>query len=112
MDDTIEAIERSHELAPTDAKIMYNLALIYDQAGQRDKAIQVLQETIKLKNNYRDAYYALALMYAEKAKEAEQQGNIQVMNENKEQARDTLNEILTRIAPNDTQAKELLQSLE
>ncbi|HEX7042836.1 MAG TPA: O-antigen ligase family protein [Patescibacteria group bacterium] len=57
----VEAIEKAHQLAPTDAKVSYNMALLYGQAGQLEKAASTLKDTIRLKVDYRDAYYALAL---------------------------------------------------
>lgn len=62
-----DAIEKAHELAPTDAKISYNMALIYGQTKEIDKAIATLQNTIALKPDYRDAYYALGTYYRQKA---------------------------------------------
>lgn len=61
------AIEKAAQLAPTDAKVWYNLGLLYDQTGSLDKAIPTLEQTVKLKPDYRDAYYALALFYRQKA---------------------------------------------
>lgn len=61
--DAVSAIEKAHALAPTDAKVSYNLGLIYGQTGQYDKAIITLNDTIRLKKDYRDAYYAQALFY-------------------------------------------------
>lgn len=59
----LQAIEKAHQLAPTDAKVSYNLGLLYAQNNQLDKAVQTLEVTIKLKPDYRDAYYALGLYY-------------------------------------------------
>lgn len=61
------AIEKAAKLAPTDAKVWYNLGLLYDQTGNVDSAVATLEQTIKLKGDYRDAYYALALFYRQKA---------------------------------------------
>jgi tetratricopeptide (TPR) repeat protein len=67
----IEALLGAKKLAPTDAKIVYNLGLLYDQVGESEKAIETLKETVTLKSNYRDAYYALAIMYHESGKNQE-----------------------------------------
>ena len=48
--------------APTDAKLFYNLGLVYIRTGEIDKAIETLEETIEMKTNYRNARFALALV--------------------------------------------------
>ena len=48
--------------APTDAKLFYNLGLVYIRTGEIDKAIETLEETIEMKKNYRNARFALALV--------------------------------------------------
>jgi tetratricopeptide (TPR) repeat protein len=107
--EAVRAIEKAHELAPTDAKVLYNQALIYDQVGQKDKALKVLNETIAAKKDYRDAYYAKALFLTQmieankKDKEKTQQF--------KKDAIETLNFSLQNINPNDQQAKDLLKTL-
>ncbi len=63
----LEAIQKTSEEAPTDAKVMYNLGLLYGQNQQLDKGLESEQNAIKLKPNYTDAYYALALFYHEEA---------------------------------------------
>lgn len=57
------AIQKAQQLAPTDAKISYNLGLILGQTGNIQGAIDTLQNTIQLKRDYRDAYYALGIFY-------------------------------------------------
>ena len=59
----LAAIQKAAQLAPTDAKVSYNLGLLYGQTGDYQQAITTLQNTIKLKKDYRDAYYALGLFY-------------------------------------------------
>ncbi len=63
----LEAIQKTSELAPTDAKVMYNLGLLYGQNQQLDKGLESELNAVKLKPNYTDAYYALALFYHEEA---------------------------------------------
>lgn len=108
LDEAIVSIEKAHTLAPQDAKIMYNRALIYEQKGDRNKAIQYLRESINLKKDYRDPYYALALLLAENAKELEGTDSAQKLND---EAKDLLNYSLQYIAPGDEQAQELLNTL-
>ncbi len=67
----IEALTKAAELAPTDPKIFYNLAILYGREGDNKKAIELLQKTIILKQNYRDATYALWVFYTE-TKQAKQ----------------------------------------
>lgn len=59
----LKAIDTAKTLAPTDAKIAYNRAVLYGQAGHTQDAVPMLEETIKLKPNYIDAYIALGLFY-------------------------------------------------
>lgn len=110
INDAISAIEKSHQLAPTDAKITYNQALIYDQAGQKEKAIALINETIKLKPNYRDAYYAKALFLSTMIEKEEK--NSPRISEYKKEAIDALDFILQNILPNDEQARNLLKTLQ
>lgn len=93
-DDTIAAIERAHALAPTDAKIMYNAALLYDQVGDRKNAIKALKQTIQLKPNYVDARYALAHFQSEAVKTA---SNAQDAQRARQAAQEQLDYILKRI---------------
>jgi tetratricopeptide (TPR) repeat protein len=108
MNEAIKAIERAHELAPTDAKVMYNQALIYDQVGQKDNALKFLNETIRVKKDYRDAYYAKALFLTQQADEnkSDKEKSLAL----KKDAVDTLNFILKNW-PQDQQTKDLLKSL-
>lgn len=53
------------KLAPTEAKISYNTALVYQALGQRQEAIKTLEKTVGMKNNYFEARTALAQLYKE-----------------------------------------------
>lgn len=110
INDAIAAIEKAHQLAPSDAKITYNQALIYDQSGQKDKAMASINETIKLKPNYRDAYYAKALFLSGMIEKEEK--NSPKISEYKKEAIDALNFILKNILPNDEQTINLLKTLQ
>jgi O-antigen ligase len=48
----LDAIQQAIVLAPTDAKLYYNLGLIYNQLGQKELAKQALQTALELKPNY------------------------------------------------------------
>lgn len=103
----LDAIQKAHALAPTDAKVDYNLSLLYSRNGQQDKAIAEMQHTIKLKPDYRDAYYALALLLHQAAVDK----NNKVVDQQKEQqAVAALKFILTNLAPNDSQSLEALSA--
>lgn len=93
----LDALLRAAELAPTDAKVSYNLGLLYSHLDQIDTAIKTMEHTIELKPNYDKARYALALFYEEKGKIKE--------------AREQLEYILEKINPADTQAKRKLEEL-
>ncbi len=108
--DAVTAIDKAHELAPTDAKVLYNQALIYDQIGQKDKALSILNQTIDAKRDYRDAYYAKALFLSQMVEDNKKD---KAKSENyRKEAVDTLNFLLKNVTPNDQQSKDLLKTLE
>jgi len=93
-DTLIEAVK----LAPTEAKLFYNLGVAYLRTGDYEKASETIQKTIEMKPNYKEAHYALALIYIDKGE--------------KEKAREELNYILTNISPDDTNIKRELDELQ
>lgn len=103
----LSSIQQADRLAPNDAKISYNHGVILGQMGQIDPAIEILEKTVALKPDFRDAYYALALFYREKATNGTEQV---VDNDAQEKAIQTLEYILINIHPNDEQAQESLDS--
>lgn len=92
-DTLIDAIN----MAPTDAKIYYNLGLTYARIDELDKAIEVLAKTIELKSNYKEARLAYAILLVNKGQNAE--------------AKSQLEYILTNIDPNDSLTKQTLESI-
>ncbi|MCL5784623.1 MAG: O-antigen ligase family protein [Patescibacteria group bacterium] len=54
-DKTLQVLNESIKLAPTDPKLYYNKALILDTVNKKDEAIQALQEAVKLKPDYLEA---------------------------------------------------------
>ena len=60
---TLDAMLTAINLAPTDAKLFYNLGLLYSKIGQTGLAEQTLKETINLKSNYEAARFALGSLY-------------------------------------------------
>lgn len=93
--EALEALLQATELAPTDAKIYYNLALIYGQLGQKQTAIETLKKTIDLKPNYKNARLALALYLQEKGETPA--------------AKQELEYIINQIDPTDESLKKLLE---
>ena len=59
----LEAFDQAMTLAPTDAKLTYNLGLVYNQLGQTGLSEQLLVKTIALKENYEAARNALGSLY-------------------------------------------------
>lgn len=81
--EALAAIQKAASLAPTDAKVHYNLGILYGRTGDISSAIKAFEETVTMKPDYRDAYYALALYF-------DQAGN-------RPKARETMNLVLERI---------------
>jgi tetratricopeptide (TPR) repeat protein len=103
--EALKAIEKAHMLAPTDAKISYNLGVLYGQTGDLAKGITALEETIKMKQDYRDAYFALGLLLHQAA--LDQNGNV-VNPELSQKAIETYKYILEKISPNDGEVQKAL----
>jgi len=93
----ITALIQASKLSPTDAKVQYNIAILYSKFGQQETAIETLEKTIELKPNYDQARYALALFYEEKGEIGK--------------AREQLRYILEKINPNHEMAIEKLKNL-
>lgn len=58
-----QALRKATELAPTDAKIYYNLALVLEIMSQPDEARQNMEYAVAIKDNYLQARSELARMY-------------------------------------------------
>lgn len=71
---SLQAIDKAKELAPNDAKIAYNQGIMYGQAGDAEKAIKLLEETLRLRPGYPDVYIALGLYYRQTA--IDKNGNV------------------------------------
>jgi len=96
--DAKNTLLKALDLAPTDAKLYLNLSMVYYRINDTDKAIELLEKTIELKTNYRDARYAYAVILSEK-------GEI-------EGAKAQLKYILDTIDPNDENALKELKNLD
>lgn len=83
--------------APTDAKLYYNLGLVYARIGEPDKALVTLKKTVELKANYKEARLAYALLLIDKKQNTE--------------AKAQLEYILKYIDPNDSLTKQTLESI-
>ena len=94
LDQAITSIETAQALAPTDPKVAYNRAILLNNAGKKEAATIALEQAIKMKPNYRDAAWALAIYY-------EEDKNIGKRDE-------WLNYILERINPEDSEVKQKL----
>lgn len=90
--------EEAIKLAPTDAKLFYNLSISYLRTGDYEFAIKTMEKTVSLKPNYKDARFALALMYIDKGE--------------KELARNQLQYILENIDPDNPESKRELEELQ
>lgn len=59
----LDAVKKAAVLAPTDADISYNMGVLTGQNGDIKKGVEILENTVKLKPNYTNAYYALGIFY-------------------------------------------------
>lgn len=83
--------------APTEAKLYYNLGLTYARLGDIANAKLVLEKTISMKANYRDARLAYALILIDEGA--------------REKAKGELNYILESIDPNDAITRQTLEEI-
>jgi len=83
--------------APTDAKLLYNLALTYMRTGEVEKSIEEVEKVIEIKPNYKEARYLYALVLID--------------NGNTNEASKQLNYILEKIDPNDLNSQNLLKKI-
>lgn len=83
--------------APTEAKLFYNLGLTYLRLGDYNNAVKTLEKTINMKPNYRDARLALALSLIDLGEKA--------------RAKEELNYILEKIAPDDAISRQTLEDI-
>ena len=68
-------LEKSINLSPNDAKLYFNLGLIYANSIDTNKAIETMEKAVSLKENYKQARSSLATLYLkenEKGKAKEQ----------------------------------------
>jgi len=97
LNDALAVLLDAIKLAPTDAKLYYNLGLIYSRLGQNDEALQTLEHTVDIKANYKEARLALAILLNDRG--------------DKKEARAQLEYILKYIDPNDSITKQQLEEV-
>ncbi len=93
---TLHAIDESINLAPTDAKLYYNKALILANLERMDEAIKEMQKAIKLKPNYREAILSLGQFYLSEG--------------DKEKAKKQA-DIVLKLIPNDKDGLKLMEEI-
>jgi len=95
--DAKKALLEGISLAPTEAKLYYNLSLTYYRMNDIDMAIETLKKTIDLKANYKDARYAYAIILLERG--------------DKSEAINQLNYILEKLDSHDANVKKALDEI-
>ena len=58
-----ETLISATQKAPTDAKLLYNLALIYMRTEDTDEAVKLLAKVVKMKSNYKEAKDLLNIIH-------------------------------------------------
>ena len=102
----LDATKKSAELAPTDADISYNLGILYGQTGDTKSAVSTLENTVKLKPDFLNAFYALGIFYHQLA--INNKG--QVVNQSyQEKAVNAINQML-KLSPGNQQALDALKT--
>jgi tetratricopeptide (TPR) repeat protein len=94
----LQALLRAQSLSPTDPKLPFNLGLLFLDKGDTEKAVQLFQDSINLKNDYAPPHLELAAIY-----------------ENLGQSENAIKEyeyILENIEPNNSQSKLALERLQ
>lgn len=107
LNDAYKTILEAQKLAPTDAKILYNKALIEEVNERPLEALDTLNEAIKIKSNYLDAKYRKAIVLM-----SLMESDSDNSEKYREEAQTVLTDITTNLAPDFTEAKELLKTLE
>lgn len=115
LNQSIQALQKSVELAPTDAKLYYNLGVLYGQMNRLPEGISALEKAIKLKPNYFDAYSALGLLYRKLAvgnSDLKLSNTKQINKKWQKKAIEAYRYVLKNLSPDNKQIKEYLQEWE
>ncbi|MBU0998349.1 O-antigen ligase family protein [Patescibacteria group bacterium] len=91
-------LEKSIELSPNDAKLYFNLGLIYANSTDTGKAIETLEKAVYLKENYKKARSSLATLYFKE--------------NDKDKAKEQLEYILKNIDPKDESIIQRLKDIQ
>ncbi len=94
---TVESMIQASQLAPTDAKIYFNLGQFLESASLTDDALVYYQKAVELKPNYDHAYFALGQIYFDQKKY--------------DLAKTNLEQTL-KYAPTNTDAQQMLEKIE
>ena len=103
----IESLEKAQKIAPTDAKLLYNLGYVYRLTGSPEKTVEILEKTIQLKPDYKDAYFTLGLAYHDLAID---KNGVVVDPAKQKKAQDTLEYIVNSISAKDEETIKTLKS--
>ncbi|MBI2034106.1 MAG: tetratricopeptide repeat protein, partial [Candidatus Levybacteria bacterium] len=103
----IESLEKAVQIAPTDAKLLYNLGYVYRLTGSPQKAVEILEKTIQLKPDYRDAYFTLGLAYHDSAVD---KNELIIDPQKQKKAQASLEHILNSISADDEETIKTLKS--
>lgn len=97
IEDGIGTLMMAQGLSPTDPKIPYSLAIFYSLLDDKNKSLQEIENSIKLKPDYRDAYFL--------------KGQLLKKYNQTEDAKKAFGYILKNLNPVDADAKKELESL-
>jgi len=95
--EVLRSFDQAITLVPTDAKLTYNLGLVYNQLGQTGLSEQLLVKTVGIKPNYEAARNSLGSLYEQ--------------TQRPELAREQYEYILTFLNPQNDIVKERLNTL-
>lgn len=98
LNESISSLKEAIKLAKTDPRLYYSLAMIfYDDLGQYQEALTLIDQSIELKPNYRDGYYLKGLILKKIGK--------------KEEAKKVFSFILKKINAQDQEVRRELNNL-
>lgn len=61
--ESIEKFKKAAQNDPKNASILFNLAVLYDKAGDVEKTIETYEKAIAIKPDYGDAYFNLGVLF-------------------------------------------------
>lgn len=56
MKEVLNILNKAQDLAPTDAKLVYNRALLHEQLGDKEQAVVLMKQALEMKPNYDGAW--------------------------------------------------------